>query len=98
MSAEASMAVAAQVVRAAVDAARNVWDEARARHPAGTKLMRVIDLAAMAQHFDVMPAEGLHGIDLDGCTLIMPALARNEEERLLILQVYDRLWFETPDR
>jgi hypothetical protein len=53
----------------------------------------------MTQRFDVLPAEGLYGGDyLDGCTLIMPALARNEEERLLILQVYDRLWFESPDR
>lgn len=89
------MAGAAQVVRAAVASA---WDDARKRHPAGTKLMRVIDLKAMAQRFDVMPAEGLHGVDLDGCTLIMPALARTEEERLLIVQVYDRLWLESPDR
>jgi len=75
----------------------SAWEDARKRHPAGTKLLRVIDLTAMTQRFDVLPVEP-GDVDLDGCTLIMPQLARNEEERLLIVQVYDRLWFETRDR
>jgi hypothetical protein len=81
---------------AAVALTRSAWDDARAQHPAGTKLMRIIDLVRMTQRFDVLPPEGYTGLDLDGCTLMMPQLARSDAERLLILQVYDRLWFESP--
>lgn len=73
----------------------SVWELARAEHPKGTKLLRVIDLKAMTQRFDVLPpAENFSDYDLDGCTLIMPQLARTEEERGLILDLYDRLWLE----
>lgn len=94
MSAPAASPAASTTPAAAVASA---WDDARKRHPAGTKLLRVIDLAAMTQRFDVLPAEPGE-VDLDGCTLLIPALARTDEERLLIVQVYDRLWLERPDR
>lgn len=79
---------------AAAAITRTPWDDARAKHPPGTRLLRIIDLKAMTQRFDVLPPaeEDL----LDGCTLIMPRLARNSEELALIIDVYDRLWFEAP--
>lgn len=49
-----------------------VWRQARALHPAGTKLMRVIDLHQGLQIFQPIPETELNF--LDGATVVRPSL------------------------
>ncbi len=74
---------------------RSAWDEVRARHPEGTKLLRVIDLDAKAQRFDVVkPQETFGDYLLDGCTVVMPeANGRSTAELEAIIRDYDAAWY-----
>jgi hypothetical protein len=74
---------------------RSAWDDVRARHPEGTHLLRVIDLEAKTQRFElVKPQDALGDYDLDGCTVVRPeASGRSAAELAAIIRDYDAAWY-----
>lgn len=49
-----------------------VWRQARAQHPAGTRLVRVIDMDTGLQLFQPIPETELNF--MDGATIVRPSL------------------------
>lgn len=71
-----------------------VWRQARDLHPAGTPLVRVIDLDSGLQAFQPIP-EGVHFI-VDGATVMRPSLPidHSPKEWQDVLAVYDAKYLE----
>ena len=84
-----------------MNSAADPWTLERAKHPAGARLVRHIDLERDEQRWiemRVLP----HGLDLelDGTTLIYPARVggRRPEEIAHLVALYDALYLATAAR
>lgn len=77
-------------LRAGTKATAEVWRRARAAHPEGTALVRVIVPAERRQHFEPVP-ETQHNF-MDGATVVRPSTTDTPEAWAALIAEYDALF------